>query len=66
MDKGNSDQSTSSSPALQEGIDFYVEDGLFVFTEKYLRERGYCCKSGCRHCPYGFKVKDGNSNPKAP
>ncbi|HYG02299.1 MAG TPA: DUF5522 domain-containing protein [Chryseosolibacter sp.] len=17
-------------------------------------KRGYCCKSGCRHCPYGF------------
>jgi hypothetical protein len=24
-----------------------------VFTEKFLRERGYCCESGCRHCPYG-------------
>jgi hypothetical protein len=26
-----------------------------VFTEKFLRERGYCCESGCRHCPYGFR-----------
>ncbi|MFL6247039.1 MAG: DUF5522 domain-containing protein, partial [Thermoanaerobaculia bacterium] len=23
-------------------------------TEKYLRARGYCCESGCRHCPYGY------------
>jgi Family of unknown function (DUF5522) len=35
-----------------EGVDFYIENGLYVFTEKYLRGRGYCCKSGCRHCPY--------------
>jgi len=25
-----------------------------VFTAHYLRNRGYCCESGCRHCPYGF------------
>ena len=26
--------------------------GLFVMTAEYLRERGYCCDRGCRHCPY--------------
>jgi hypothetical protein len=20
--------------------------------ESFLRRRGYCCDSGCRHCPY--------------
>jgi hypothetical protein len=20
-------------------------------------KRGYCCKSGCRHCPYGYDKK---------
>lgn len=31
--------------------------GYLVFTRlKHLR-RGYCCKSGCRHCPYGFSRK---------
>ena len=40
---------------LLEGTHFYIENGLWVFTEKYLRERGYCCQNGCRHCPYGFK-----------
>lgn len=34
---------------------YYWENGLMVFTEAYHRRRGYCCKSGCRHCPYGFK-----------
>jgi hypothetical protein len=42
---------------LKEGEDFYFENGLMVFTEKFHRKRGYCCQSGCRHCPYGFKVK---------
>jgi hypothetical protein len=40
---------------LIEGIDFYFEGRFMVFTEKFLRERGYCCESGCRHCPYGFR-----------
>ena len=40
---------------LIEGVDYYVENGLFVFTAQYLKERGYCCTSGCRHCPYGFR-----------
>jgi hypothetical protein len=40
---------------LVEGEDFYREGPYFVFTEKYLRERGYCCESGCRHCPYGYR-----------
>lgn len=26
--------------------------GLFVMTAQYLRDRGYCCDRGCRHCPY--------------
>ncbi len=26
--------------------------GNFVMTSWYLRERGYCCGAGCRHCPY--------------
>jgi len=32
--------------------DFYSENGLMVFTEDYLRRKGYCCGGGCRHCPY--------------
>jgi hypothetical protein len=42
-------------PKLIEGVDYYYEGPYLVFTEKYLRDRGYCCESGCRHCPYGFR-----------
>jgi hypothetical protein len=28
------------------------ESGLFVLTAGFLRARGRCCGSGCRHCPY--------------
>ena len=41
---------------LIESIHYYFnEDGLMVFTEKYLLERGYCCGNGCRHCPYDYR-----------
>jgi len=41
--------------ALVEGVDFYREGPYQVFTEEYLRRRGYCCESGCRHCPFGYR-----------
>lgn len=40
--------------------DFYIENGLTVFTEEYHIKRGYCCGSGCRHCPYTPKHQKGN------
>jgi hypothetical protein len=42
------------------GIDYYIEDSRVVFTEKYHKERGQCCGSGCRHCPFIPKHKKGN------
>ncbi|HZV71131.1 MAG TPA: helical backbone metal receptor [Saprospiraceae bacterium] len=43
-------------PELIEGKDYYInEQDLFVFTADYHLARGYCCQSGCLHCPYGFK-----------
>jgi hypothetical protein len=49
-----SDNSSTSGEKLPlvEGEDFYLENGLYVFTASFLRRRGYCCDSGCRHCPY--------------
>jgi hypothetical protein len=32
--------------------DYCMEFGYYVFTEKYLKNRGYCCNNGCRYCPY--------------
>ena len=39
---------------LIEDLDYYMENGKFVFTSWYHLKRGHCCESGCRHCPYGF------------
>ena len=41
-------------PELIEGRDYYLEGPNMVFTADFLQRRGYCCESGCRHCPYGF------------
>ena len=38
---------------------YYSEEGYIVFTEKYHLKRGHCCKSGCKHCPYGYNKKTG-------
>jgi len=38
---------------------YYSEEGYLVFTEAYHTKRGYCCQSGCRHCPFGFHDKNG-------
>jgi hypothetical protein len=42
---------------LIEGIHYYKEGEYRVFTEFYLISRGNCCRSGCRHCPYGFQKR---------
>ncbi|MFD2521698.1 DUF5522 domain-containing protein [Emticicia soli] len=52
MEKGKN----KNLPVLSEE-DYYMEGEFMVFTEKYHKKRGHCCKSGCRHCPYGFKKK---------
>ena len=45
--------------------DFYLSaEGFIIFTEKYLLKRGYCCKNGCKHCPYGFDKKTGSVRKK--
>jgi hypothetical protein len=42
---------------LIENEDYYLnEKGLITFTAKYLLDRGYCCGSGCRHCPYNYEA----------
>ena len=38
---------------LVAGEDYYSEGATIVFTARFLLRRGYCCDSGCRHCPYG-------------
>lgn len=39
-----------------EGIHYYInEQGLVVLTARFHLERGYCCGSGCKHCPYDYE-----------
>ena len=40
--------------AMSAGRPGYLDprSGLFVMTAEYLASRGWCCRSGCRHCPY--------------
>jgi hypothetical protein len=49
----------ATQPELNEGEDFYWEGTAMVFTSQYLLRRGYCCESGCRHCPYTNPPKMG-------
>jgi len=41
-------------------IHYYLEGERVVFTALFHLERGQCCGSGCRHCPYESKHKKGN------
>ena len=50
--ESNSIAADQAQQELQAGVDYYLENGLFVFTAAYLLKRGYCCERGCRHCPY--------------
>ncbi|QNF32064.1 hypothetical protein HUW51_04715 [Adhaeribacter swui] len=44
-------------PSLEPGDFYFNEQGYMVFTAAYHLKRGFCCKNGCKHCPYGFKKK---------
>jgi 2-iminoacetate synthase ThiH len=41
-------------------IDYYIEDGRVIFTEKYNLERGSCCGNDCKHCAYSPRSVKGN------
>lgn len=56
----NNDFSGFSNKPKLDPEDFYKSpEGYIIFTEKYHLKRGYCCKNGCKHCPYGFSRKSG-------
>lgn len=61
----NEDFSMFSNRKKMEDGDYYLSpEGFIVFTEQYHLKRGYCCKSGCKHCPYGFNKKTGTISVK--
>jgi len=45
-------------PSLTEGVDYYIENGSYVFTGHFLWKRGFCCENRCRHCPYGLSPEE--------
>ena len=43
------------------GKDYYFDkNNQVVYTAEYLKNRGYCCGKGCKHCPYRPAHKKGN------
>lgn len=42
------------------------QTGLLVMTASGLRDRGWCCQRGCRHCPYVGAEPDGDDTIGAP
>jgi len=49
---------------FEQGIDYYLEKGRIIMTEEYLKRRGKCCGSGCRHCPFDPGHTKGTTNLK--
>jgi hypothetical protein len=45
--------------AVAAGLPVYRDPvtGLSVFTAAFLAERGTCCDSGCRHCPFAVEAE---------
>ena len=69
-----SDASSSSGPArlslaefaarpLRPGDFYHTPEGYLVFTAQYHLRRGYCCGSGCRHCPWKSRAADTPNGP---
>ena len=47
-----------------EKVHYYIDGERIIFTERFHIERGQCCGSGCRHCPYDPKHTKGTINLK--
>ena len=43
---------------------YYIENGLWVFTEQFHKERGFCCGNGCKHCAFNPPYQKGNTTLK--
>lgn len=53
------DYNSPQKKSLEDDDFYYSNEGYIIFTEKYHLNRGYCCKSNCKHCPYGYDIKTG-------
>jgi hypothetical protein len=67
MEAGEREHTERMQRLRLEKEDYYFSpEGYLVFTEAYHLKRGYCCQSGCRHCPYeeAGEVKAGRKDGK--
>ncbi|HLY40365.1 MAG TPA: DUF5522 domain-containing protein [Terracidiphilus sp.] len=56
-----------AAPAGLDPEDYYFEGPYMVFTAAYHLKRGFCCGSGCRHCPYRDSASESPTiTPDAP
>jgi hypothetical protein len=62
----NDARTRAHDAAVQRGEDRYTDpvSGARVFTELFHRRRGFCCGSGCRHCPYDYVNVDPFTEPE--
>lgn len=42
---------------MEKDLSYLTPEGYTVFTSKFLKNRGTCCKSACLHCPFGYTLK---------
>jgi len=60
-----SDNSNLNNQDKYSKEEYYIgKDGYIIFTEKHHLKRGYCCKSGCKHCPYNYDKKTDSFHKK--
>ena len=46
--------------------DYYLSpEGYVIFTEAYHLKRGYCCSSGCKHCPWKEKKFESDNSDQS-
>ncbi|MFM8395188.1 MAG: DUF5522 domain-containing protein [Acidobacteriota bacterium] len=57
---------TSRQAAEIEETEYYLEGDRVVFTRFYHLQRGTCCGSGCRHCPFIPRWTKGSTTPEPP
>ena len=47
---------------VEDGDYYLTAEGYRCFTPQYHLKRGYCCESGCKHCPYGYNTRTNTQN----
>ncbi|NDD63136.1 MAG: hypothetical protein EBZ36_04020 [Acidobacteria bacterium] len=56
-------EADSNAGEAIDGADFYLEGDRVVFTRACHLRRGFCCGSGCRHCPFVPRWTKGTTVP---